>query len=217
LRWLHAPLLFLALALLVRRAPAHPLLQDEITLTVSERQITLDLRASLRAALITTKTLLHGSPLSPEALERVARGHAPYLLHHLRLRNGTRLLVGRVLSTELEQVGTLLAADEAEKMFVRYRLAYELAEPPRLVSLEHDVLTGEEYSPGVPWRQTFIVSAQSSHGAPIGLHQLLTPENGVDFRFPQPASSGRHGLAIALLLVVIGVVAALLRRMLPRA
>jgi uncharacterized membrane protein len=193
LRCLPLALCLTLLALWTRPAFAHPEPREPLRLVVSERGLELSVHSSLRALVASTGlTPSQGSFYAPADLTRAARAHADYLLAHLSVRADTRLLQGKIVGARLLEPLTrpVHRVADLDAFHVESLFYFPLAERPRWLSIEQNVLAGYEAKPGVPWRQEYLVTVQYAGEPKIVATGLVTYELGFDFE-PRWALDGQ--------------------------
>ncbi len=161
LRWL-----LLVLLLAAPAAPAHPVAQGAMDVTVLAGVIEIRARVTNEEALVAAA--FGGGADAGATLEEVWQRHGEYLLAHLQLKADGRALSGKVTRV------TPPAATAPEGR-VTYDLSYALppGQPrPEVIVLRQNVLTEFVFAPGNPWEASYIVSL-STDGRRVQEGRLL--------------------------------------------
>ena len=204
---------FLALFLLALPARAHPLLQDAMWLVFSPERVRVAVNVSLKEITVAQAVLAAADGgYEAEELAAAAERHRAYLMKHLEVRAGGRMLAGTVVKVLPPAMFT-----SAEKTFYQYEMEYPLdGVRPGVVSLRHEMLREFPYAAGMAWDVSYVVRMKRDGSPDISIG-LLRAGSAAEFATgwdaPAPTPPARGNLPMrSLVLVAVSVCGAYLFR-----
>lgn len=154
--------LYFILALSVARA--HPNLQNSLSVAFEPSRIQIDISVSVKE--LSVAHGIEGLPvngvgrLDTVAIKRAAESHSDYLLTHLKISAGSRLLEGKVTSLTFPP----FFADPVQTFF-QYSIEYPLVKSPFAeLGLSHEMLKEWPYAIGTPWNVSYVVKIKQGYG-----------------------------------------------------
>lgn len=136
---------------------AHPNLQNSLSVTFEPSLVRLDISVSVRE--LSVAHGINGLPvngvgrLDTAAIKRAAQDHRDYLLKHLKLSAGMRVLEGKITAL----ISPPFFADPVQT-FYHYQIDYPLGGPATAeVSMFHDMLKEWPYSALTAWNVSYVV------------------------------------------------------------
>lgn len=159
---------------------AHPMIQNPLWLLLEPGRAQVAVQVSAREI-----AAVQGVPAeaSPESLGVAARKHGVYVLDHLTLGVGDRILKGA-----LERLTEPSVFGDGEKTFYQYELSYHwepaVAEPIRI---SQRMLEGLSETPGQPWDVSYVVRFKRGPSAPVEAFLLRRSQS---LELPVAAAAG---------------------------
>jgi hydrogenase/urease accessory protein HupE len=166
-------------------AQAHPLIQNPLWVLLEPGRAQVAVQVSLRE-IAAVQGVAADAP--PERLALAARKHGDYVLEHLTLSVGARILKGA-----LEQLTAPAVFRDGEKTFFQYELSYRF-EPAATgaIRISHRMLEGLSETPGQPWDVSYVVRLKRGQSAPVEAFLL---RNAQSLELPSVAPAGAGGAA----------------------
>ena len=174
-----ASLLFVGILVAPRRAESHPVSQGALDIVIYADHVHVSATVSTEEVLVAAAHREGGRSTPLEA----ARGHADYLLAHLRVTADGRTLPGRIVALPERWSGR-----------PAYEFEYRLDDAaPAHIRLEQDVLREFEFAPGNSWEASYLVRI-GRNGQPAEEDLLLTSREPLDFWCDWGAQAARFGV-----------------------
>lgn len=150
----------LIFALTLSAANAHPNLQNSLSVAFEQTRIQVDINVSVKE--LSVAHGIEGLPvngvgrLDTAAIKRAAESHRAYLLAHLKLSAGGRVLEGKITSL----ASPPFFADPVQT-FYQYSIEYPLLDSSFAeLTLLHEMLREWPYSVGTPWNVSYAVTVK---------------------------------------------------------
>lgn len=148
---------FVTFTVQVSVAWAHPNLQNSLSVTFEPSLVRLDISVSVKE--LSVAHGINGLPvngvgrLDTGAIKRAAQDHRDYLLKHLKLSAGMRVLEGKITAL----ISPPFFADPVQT-FYHYQIDYPLGGPATAeVSIFHEMLKEWPYSALTAWNVSYVV------------------------------------------------------------
>jgi HupE / UreJ protein len=145
-------------------AKAHPNLQNSLSVAFEPSRVRVDVNVSVKE--LSVAHGIEGLPvngvgrLDTGAIKRASEDHRDYVLQHLKLSAGTRLLEGKMIGL----TSPPFFADP-DQTFYQYQIEYPFVGPPSAeIEFYHDMLKEWPYSAGTPWNVSYVVRNKQADG-----------------------------------------------------
>lgn len=151
-------------------AHAHPLIQNPLWVLLEPGRAQVAVQVTLRE-IAAVQGVAADAP--PESLALVARKHGAYVIEHLTLSVGDRVLTG-----ELRQLTAPAVVGDGEKTFFQYELNYQWAPAATgPIRISQRMLEGLSETPGQPWDVSYVVRLKRGASAPVEAFLLRRAQN----------------------------------------
>ena len=151
-------------------AQAHPLIQNPLWVLLEPGRAQVAVQVTLREIAAVQGV---AAEASPESLALAARKHGAYVLEHLTLGVG-----GRVLTGEVRLLTAPAVVGDGEKTFFQYELNYQWAPTaPGPIRISQRMLEGLSETPGQPWDVSYVVRLKRGASAPAEAFLLRRSQN----------------------------------------
>lgn len=152
------------IALTLSAALAHPNLQNSLSVAFETSRVRVDVNVSVKE--LSVAHGIEGLPingvgrLDTGAIKRAADDHRDYVLRHLKLTTGARVLEGKMIGL----ISPPFFADPIQT-FYQYQIEYPFVGPPAVeISFFQDMLKEWPYSAGTSWNVSYVVRTKQTDG-----------------------------------------------------